>query len=410
MMALSAKDQSSPQSPNLTNGFGLYFHIPFCVHKCSYCDFYSFTRYAMEDFERLIARMRRELTEAHATCTERWGAFPPVTSIFVGGGTPSLLPPRFIEDLLRCAAELFSVSPDVEISMEANPETVNDRFVAELAETSINRISLGAQSFKSQHLNILERLGSAESIRKAVSLLRGAGFHNYNLDLIASIPGQSTEAFLDDIQEALKLSPSHLSFYTLTLKPEHPLAAALPDSETAADQYEAGVQFLTGQGFQQYEISNFSLPGKNCRHNLLYWTGGDFLGIGPSAASRLFREGQFYHRKQKAHFATYLESAFEAVPFEGSTPMQTVLEAAFLELRTNVGVELPLFRERYAYDLTASARFTDFLDEGLLELDGSRLRLSDKGRLLADSITSELVDESLVLRDRPSPPFVSADI
>lgn len=395
-MALSAKDQSSPQSPNLTNGFGLYFHIPFCVHKCSYCDFYSFTQYARTDFEPLIERMQCELDQAYEYCTARWGALPPVGSIFVGGGTPSLLPPAALEKLFRSAAERFDFTSSVEITIEANPETVDEPFAAALARTSVNRVSLGAQSFQAQHLATLERLGSAESIRRAVSHLREAGIRNYNLDLIASIPGQSTEAFLGDITEALKLQPSHVSFYTLTLKPEHPLASALPDPETAADQYEAGVQFLRTQGFEQYEISNFSLPGRVCRHNLLYWTGGDFLGIGPSASSRLFRDGQFYHRKQKAHFPTYLEADFSAVPFEGSTRLQTVLEAAFLELRTNVGIELPLFRKRYAYDLTAASRYADFLGEGLLEIDGSRLRLSEKGRLLADSITSELVDEAQI--------------
>ncbi|MCB0406226.1 MAG: radical SAM family heme chaperone HemW, partial [Bdellovibrionales bacterium] len=357
MRALSAKEQSSPQSPNLTNGFGLYFHIPFCVHKCSYCDFYSFTRYTASDFEGLIKRMRRELREAYEFCTRRWGALPEVTSLFIGGGTPSLLPPALLETLIRDASELFRFSLAVEVTLEANPETVDAGFSAALAQTSVNRVSLGAQSFKPRNLAVLERLGSVESIRHAVSHLRSAGFENLNLDLIASIPGQSTAAFLEDIGEALALSPTHLSFYTLSLKAEHPLASALPDTEVAADQYEAGVHYLKGRGFEQYEISNFSLPDRSCRHNLLYWTGGDFLGIGPSAASRLFREGQFYHRKQKAHFPTYLEGDFGDSPFEGSTPLQTVLEAAFLELRTNVGVHLGTFAKRYRYDLTASARY-----------------------------------------------------
>ncbi len=387
------KSQSTCKNLPVTIPFGIYVHIPFCVHKCSYCDFYSFTQYGRNDFERLEAQLVNEVRQMAAYIKERQGNLSPVTSVFFGGGTPSLMPTSSIQKICDTLAEEFPFAKEVEITLEANPETVDARFAASLFATPVNRVSLGAQSFQAKHLKSLERLGSAESIVSAVGFLKEAGFTNFNLDLITGIPGQSEEEFLEDIEKAVSLGPTHLSFYTLTLKSKHPLATQLPSEDKAADLYEAGIRRLQILGFDQYEISNFARPGLGCRHNLLYWSGGDFLGIGPSASSRFFWERVFHHRKQKAHFETYLElNEFRSLPFETTTKAQTVLEASFLELRTNDGVDLDQFQARYGYDFRKAKKYELFAKNALIQEKDNRLVLSHRGRLLADSVTEQLVD------------------
>ena len=376
------------------NGFGIYLHAPYCVHKCSYCDFYSFAA-AAPDFERLAAGLAREIAEA-GSWLDREGGRPLVGSIFFGGGTPSLVPTPLLGRVFAAIAESFALAPDAEITLEANPETVNDAFLDGLRRhTPVNRVSLGAQSFRPDLLRKLERLGSRESIVAAVEKLRRHGYDNFNLDLIFAIPGQGEQGTLADIDEAISLGPAHLSFYNLTLKPGHPLYRDLPDDDTAADLYETGVARLAAAGYEQYEISNFSRAGRPSRHNLLYWNGGDYLGVGPSAASRFFRDGRFLHRKQVADVGRWLQAvergdAFPAPGLEPTTAEQTVLEATFLELRRNEGIVRADFARRYGYDPGSSPKYPMFLRQGLLEETAGRLRLTARGRLLADAVTREL--------------------
>jgi len=368
--------------------------VPFCVHKCSYCDFYSFTRYEAQDFTRWREKILSEIRESGEWLSAMLCGKPPVTSLFLGGGTPSLLPLSDLEAVLSALRAEFPFTSDAEITIEANPETISPewcRFIVE--ETPINRVSLGAQSFQTKYLETLERLCSPEAIRNAVDNLRRAGMNDLNLDLIFAIPGQTQKEALADIDAALELEPDHLSFYNLTLKPGHALYAKLPEDDFSADVYEAGIAHLAERGFQQYEISNFSRPGRPSRHNLLYWTGGDYLGLGPSAAGRIFKDGVFHHRKALSDFSKYLESpAFPGGLGEQTTPAETRLEAVFLELRLNQGIELTEFTKRYHYDLTTAKNFSLFEKEGLIEREGETLRLTARGRLLADRVTRDLVD------------------
>lgn len=315
-------------------------------------------------------------------------------SIFFGGGTPSLLPVPLLGQITDALWENFSVAQDAEVTLEANPETVNREFCRALQSfTPINRISLGAQSFRPENLAKLERLGSRESIENAASCLKEEGFRNFSLDLIFGIPGQSERDSLEDIELAAALEPQHLSFYNLTLKPAHTLYRSLPSADSAAELYEAGIHRLKELGYTRYEISNFSREDQQSRHNLLYWDGGDYLGVGPSAASRFFWDGTFHHRKQYSDLGKYLAAQGFPIPaFEKITHSQTVLEAAFLELRKVSGVDLATFESRYAYDLKQARKFPLFLKEGLLIHEDGKLKLTDRGLLLADSVTEELVD------------------
>jgi len=379
--------------PAMPNRFGIYVHVPFCVHKCSYCDFYSFTKYQAEDYARWRQRMVEEVVEA-----KKWlsGKLPlgRVTSVFFGGGTPSLLPIPEIASAFEALQAHFEIDSDTEITVEANPETVTPEWCRGILDTTpVNRVSLGAQSFQPKYLAALERMATPESVRSAVKKLRDAGMKDLNLDLIFAIPGQTQAEAFADIDAALSLEPDHLSFYNLSLKPGHALYSELPSDDASADLYEAGVARLAENGFAQYEISNFSRPGRRSQHNLLYWTGGDYLGLGPSAASRFFWDGNFHHRKALSDFSKYVESSpYPGGEIESNAIADTRLEATFLELRLNDGIDLPSFTSRYGHDLTQSKNYSLFLREGLLERVGETLKLSPRGRLLADRVTRELVD------------------
>ncbi len=375
-----------------SNAFGIYVHVPFCVHKCSYCDFYSFTKYDNSFFEKFTDRVCHELDSAANWLEAKKRDASPAISIFIGGGTPSLLPVACYERIFQTIERRFAIAPDAEITTEANPETVTGELLTELSRrTPINRVSLGAQSFDASNLQKLERLAGRDSIHRAVGLLKAAGFSNFNLDLIFGIPGQGRDGMLADIREAVSLAPKHLSFYNLTLKPGHTLFKELPSDDDSADLYVEGIRLLASNGYAQYEISNFAQVGFESRHNSLYWDGGDFLGVGPSAASRFFWDGVFHHRKQLSDYAKYVaEVDFPAPGFEATDRDQTILEATFLEMRKNVGLSLDEFHRRYGWDLRQSPRYDTFKNEGMIEEAAGWLRLTPRGRLLADTVTRDL--------------------
>lgn len=326
---------------------------------------------------------------------------PPITSIFFGGGTPSLIPPKLIRQLLLQMEEIFSISPHCEITLEANPETITKEFCSALLMTKVNRISLGAQSFQQKYLTILERIAKPESILRAANLLWEHGYRNFNLDFIFGIPGQTACESQEDIEKAVTLAPKHLSAYNLTLKPGHSYYEKLPTSDETAELYESVVKIMEGKGYQQYEISNYCWPGFECRHNLLYWGGGDYLGIGPSAASRFFVDGKFVHRKQKADLKIYLANPkFMPEQLEKTDQKQTILEAVFLEMRKNSGIEMREFEKRYGFDLRKGKDFELFKREGFTQESGQGggcLQLTPRGRLMADTVTERLADFSAMV-------------
>jgi len=375
----------------MTNSFGIYAHIPYCYHRCSYCDFFSSTQFENKDFDRLFQALQSEWSSAKNFLEHTQRKATSLRSVFLGGGTPSLAPPSAISSLLGEMLPAFEGAP--EVTLEANPETVTLEKVKAWKSGGVNRVSMGAQSFQPSLLKALERVATPESIGRAVGYLHDGGISEFSLDLIFGIPGQSLELMRDDLEKAVALEPGHISFYSLTLKPGHALYSQLPSDDESAELFEAGIEFLRSRGYPQYEISNFAKPGKESRHNLLYWDGGDFLGIGPSAASRFFWDGRFHHRKQVSDLKRYFENlVFPAPGFEITTARQTVLEAVFLELRKNEGVSISHFRDRYGYDLRSASKLTHFLKHDLIRLSDDLLQLTDQGRLLADSVTSELLD------------------
>jgi putative oxygen-independent coproporphyrinogen III oxidase len=379
----------------MSRGFGLYVHLPFCTHRCSYCDFFSSTKYTDDKFSQIITTIESELKFHSADLSHKQWPQPVVDTVFIGGGTPSLFPVPLLNRLFETISKQFPWAPGAEITMEANPETLSVEYLRALkSSTPVNRISMGAQTFHPDHLKTLERQCTAQQVRDAADLVRQAGYENFNLDLIFAIPGQSIEQSLQDIEQAAELAPTHISRYQLTLQPGHKLFAQLPDEDFQADAYEAGVSLLEARGYGLYEISNFAKPEYQCRHNLLYWTGGDFLGVGPSASSRMFVQGVFHHRKQVSDLNAYLQGAEQgwSGEWQSTTPEQSFLEAAFLELRTRDGVCLKDFHDRYGFDLTQSKKLPLFKSESLVEELNGLLRLTARGRLLADGISRDLAE------------------
>ena len=254
-------------------------HFPWCVRKCPYCDFNSYTLHGELEERRYIEALQRDLA---AQAPETAGR--EVISVFLGGGTPSLFSPRAVADLLESARQHLTLAADLEVTLEANPGAIERGRFAEYRAAGVNRVSLGAQSFEDARLAELGRIHCAQETRRAAAELHAAGLDNFNIDLMYGLPGQDTRAALRDIEEALALRPSHLSHYQLTIEAGTVFAGrppVLPDDDAADAMLSVCRERLEHTGFAQYEVSAYAAAGRRCRHNLNYWSFGDYLGIGP---------------------------------------------------------------------------------------------------------------------------------
>lgn len=286
--------QARPSRDGLLAGaeFGVYVHWPFCAAKCPYCDFNSHVRHGAIDQAAFLAGYEREIAHAAALAPERT-----VTSIFFGGGTPSLMAPQTVKGILDAIARAWPLSGDCEITLEANPSSADAGRFAGYRQAGVNRLSLGVQSFNDAELRFLGRLHNAAEAEKAIALAR-ATFPRISFDLIYARPGQELSSWLSELDRAIGLAADHLSLYQLTIEPGtpfHALAARgklhTPDAGRAADLYEATLDATAKAGMPAYEISNHAAPGAQCRHNLVYWRYCDYAGIGPGAHGRLTADG-----------------------------------------------------------------------------------------------------------------------
>ncbi len=267
--------------------YSLYLHIPFCVKKCRYCDFLSGPQ-DEETRERYTRALINEI-KMQTICP----AGSPVDTVFFGGGTPSVLSGSQIDRIMEALHSFFSIQKDAEISMETNPGTVDDEKLRVLKTAGINRLSLGVQSMHDRELALLGRIHTAAQARQTFENARKAGFDNINIDLMSALPGQSLESWADTLEQAVRWAPEHISAYSLIIEEGTPFAAmyengslpALPDEDTDRKMYHYTGAFLSEHGYQRYEISNYALPGRECRHNSGYWTGHPYLGLGIGAAS-----------------------------------------------------------------------------------------------------------------------------
>jgi len=263
----------------------LYIHFPWCVQKCPYCDFNSHeqksTLAEAEYINQLLNDFENDLPLV-------WGR--KITSIFMGGGTPSLFSPESIETLLAGIRARISVSPSAEITLEANPGTLENERLAGFREAGINRISLGVQSFNDGHLSKLGRIHDSKTAIKAIEMAKGAGFGKLNIDLMFALPNQTIEQAMYDIETAISLNPSHISYYQLTIEPNTAFfnkPPTLPDDDASWDIFESGQRLLSNAGFKQYEVSAYAKQDQQCHHNVNYWQFGDYLGIGAGAHAKI---------------------------------------------------------------------------------------------------------------------------
>lgn len=371
----------------------LYVHIPFCFHKCHYCDFYSITHQSEERMSRFVDLVLRE--------AEMWSTteLRPKT-IFFGGGTPSLLPMEQMRRLIAGLRERIDFSQLDEFTVEANPATVSLEYFQVLRSIGVNRVSLGAQSFDRTELKLLERHHDPDDVPASLELARRAGFERINFDLIYAIPGQTLESWSQSLDRAIALGTTHLSCYGLTYEPNTPIAVKkrLGVFRQAPESLELEMlrharSSLTECGLAPYEISNYAAPNEECRHNLVYWTGGSYIGLGPSAASHV--EGwRWKNRPHLGEWERAIEShALPAIDVEQLAPLRRAGELAMLLLRLSRGLNCADFSARTTFD--PRRLFADpierFARVGLLQVDETAIRLTDAGLSVADSVAAEFL-------------------
>ena len=369
---------------------GWYIHLPFCTTKCGYCDFYS-----LPTIPSLIPR----LVDALRVEIEIHDPRRPVESAFIGGGTPTVLPPDALEAVLQAVGN--RTGRPKEFTIEANPSSVDELKLDLLRRYGVNRLSFGAQSFEPAELAVLERLHDPRHINESVAAARHAGFDNINLDLIYAIPGQTLASWRDSLHRAIALETEHLSCYALMYEPGTSLTRLrtegrlVPSDESLeADMFELTIDELTAAGFEHYEISNFARPGKRCRANVIYWENREYLGVGPSAVSYL--DG--CRRRNVPDVRRYvdgMESDPASIVVEEArlTPLRRAGETAIQMLRMVDGIDRRRFEAATGQD--AAQLFTGAIDEfsrmGLLTADQRRICLTRRGLLLANRVMEGFV-------------------
>lgn len=372
---------------------GLYLHVPFCRTRCAFCNFYLQV-YRPDRAERFLTALRKELA-LYANQANLSGR--PLSSIYFGGGTPTVLSADQLCDLLATIRRTFTCQSDIEITVEAHPDTVSDRMLTRLREAGATRLSLGAESLNDAELISIGRPSLAANLLRAVQWARAAGFDDLNLDLMYGLPGQSMESWQQTLAGVVSLQPDHVSCYALTIEPETALAQAIeagatkqPDPEMQTAMEQAAERILERAGYDRYEISNYARPGHRCRHNLLYWQAGDYLGLGPSAQS--YMDGcRFGNLADLSGYEARLNEGLLPLDHrEVLTPDRQTREALVFGLRQLAGADDRLLDSLRA-DREWHRQLTTLLDEQLLERKDGRIRLTEAGRRVADSVAIRLI-------------------
>ncbi len=351
----------------------LYVHLPWCVRKCPYCDFNSHTAGEHAPRRRYLDALRSDLSrEARRSAGRR------VETVFLGGGTPSLFQPAEISELLQAIAALFDLDAAAEITMEANPGTVECGSPAGYREAGVNRLSIGGQSMHDASLRRLGRIHGSDDVRRVVEEARAAGFDNLNIDLMHGLPGQDVDTALDDLAAVIALGPEHLSWYQLTIEPNTVFfsrrPAGLPDDDAVFEMEQRGSERLAAAGYRQYEVSAYARQGRECRHNVNYWLFGDYLAAGAGAHGKLTNTTGVFRYRKPANPLAYMLAVETDEPPDELTPVPAgdrVFEFMLNALRLWEGFSESLFFERTGLDRDALDRaMAPAVDRGLVECDG----------------------------------------
>ena len=381
--------------------FGIYIHIPFCAHICPYCDFNTYAGQS----ERIPSYVQAVAREIPLWAQKFAGRI--AGSIFVGGGTPSLLSPYQLRGMLASCRNSFDLAQDVEVTIEANPNNLDERYCSELLGAGVNRLSIGAQTLDRRGLRVLGRLHEADQVASAVRAARIAGFENLSLDLIYGWPGQTIEGWGSDLSRVLSgeiggFRPDHLSLYGLIVEPGTPMADAVHrgilapvDDDTAADFYELAVGTLTEAGWLQYEIANWAAAAESAsRHNAVYWCNGDYAGIGAGAHGHFKGQRTMNQPSPKRYIALLERGESPVTNVEQIDAATAMAETMMLGLRLlNDGVSAAAFEARHGISIENqfAPQIAKLTAVGLIEADGRSIRLTPRGALIANSVCAEFL-------------------
>jgi oxygen-independent coproporphyrinogen-3 oxidase len=374
----------------------MYIHIPFCIKKCNYCDFFSLP---LQDSSYLDKYTQALINEIKV----RGQQMPSVQleSIYLGGGTPSLLNRRQLKSILQTVTNEFVLLPGAEVSLEANPATLDNVKLAQMEEVGINRLSLGVQSFFDDELALLGRVHNAKAVMKTIELLHAQGWKNFNLDLIYGLPGQFLDKWMQSLKRAVDCSPSHLSVYLLQLEEETPMGKDVADGwlkmldeDDEWYMFDQAMEYLEGKEFEHYEISNFCKPGYECHHNLRYWQAEEYLGLGAGAVS--FIEGSRY--VNEPHLKQYVDalSTGEQWPIDELEHMsgrELMIDGLILGLRLCAGIDLEKFKQRFGVDITSEYKeiIAYYRSNGLLNIVNGHLKFTKAGYFLSNQVLYQFI-------------------
>lgn len=391
----------------MSDTVSLYLHIPFCRHRCAYCDFNTYT--GLGDLQPAYARaLAGEVAQVGRAGRQQAGAPLPARTVFFGGGTPSLMAPPDLELILQSVRDSFSLAGSAEITMEANPGTVDAAYLEAVRALGVNRLSFGMQSAVSAELALLERSHDYAAVREAVALARAAGFDNVSLDLIYGLPGQTLDSWRESLDAALALAPDHLSLYCLTIEPGTPMQRwllegriAAPDPDLAAEQYELACARLAAGGWAHYEISNWARPGRACRHNLTYWRNEPYLGLGAGAHG--YAAGTRYENvKQPRTYLRRLANGDGApYPLSGAVAAyhavgdeEAMGDTMITQLRLlSEGLDMAAFSRRFGRGVREvyGETIQQLEGWGLLQEQEGRLLLTERGWFLSNQVFYRLL-------------------
>ncbi len=368
---------------------GLYLHIPYCLHKCGYCDFNSHPE-NREESTHYVEALLKEL-KAYSPVLKNYT----IPTVFMGGGTPTILPPSQLKKILHTVQQSFNLTPDCEITIEANPATIKLQTLQEIRTAGYNRISIGVQSFDERELQLLERVHNEDEIHSTVRRARSAKFENLSMDLMFALPDQTMEKWQSHLKQAIAKNPDHLSTYNLTIEPATAFfklhergKLCLPPEDTQLEMYETTMQTLEDAGYQQYEISNFAKPGMESQHNINYWNNGEYLGVGAGASSYLNGE-RFKNTNLPSIYIREIgikENAIETR--ERLEPIHAMGETLMLGLRLLKGISIDVFENRFqvSFQKVYGNVLEPLLNQDLITFNQNRIALSRKGLFLADSV------------------------
>jgi oxygen-independent coproporphyrinogen-3 oxidase len=371
----------------VSRDIALYVHVPFCRRKCLYCSFVSYDN-READIPSYLNALKKELkARAGGEC---------IRSIYLGGGTPSLLPAEGIGDLLSLISTLFIMDEAAEITIEANPGTIDEAYLTAIRKSGVNRLSLGVQSLYDRELAMLGRIHTAAEASDAVRFARGSGFDNLSLDLIYGLPGQTLTDWQHSLENALAMGPEHLSLYALTLEEDTPMWTAIEegslpeiDPDLSADQYELAEDRLAAHGYRHYEISNWARQGRECRHNLTYWRNLPYLGVGAAAHSCIDGHRLANSNSLDKYIADFSGKTSPLPELdEEISPELELAETSILGLRLCKGINADDIKSRFGIDILEHYRrqVEEMVDAGLLEQTDRHIRLTRRGRLLSNEV------------------------